>query len=229
MFGIDPLYWAMMLPVMLLSMFASFKVKSTFKKYSNILIKRGVTGADAAREILQRNGLHHIPVEETSGFLSDHYDPGKKIVRLSADVYNNPSIASVGVAAHETGHAIQHATAYSFLTLRNLMVPIASFGSNFAWIIIIAGFIVNAMGLVKVGIVLFSVIVLFQIITLPVEFDASARAKKLLMSYNTVSQEELAGVKKVLNAAAMTYVAAAASSIVTLLYFIIRAGFLRDD
>jgi len=229
--GIDPLYWMMMLPVLLLSIYASFKVKSTFNKFSKYRISRNLTGAEVARQILKSNGLNNIDVVETSGFLSDHYDPIKKIIRLSPEVYNNNTIASIGVAAHETGHAIQHAKAYRPLILRNAIAPTASIGSNLSWIIIMAGFVLGATGLVKIGILLFSLVVVFQLITLPVEFNASAKAKEILLARGIVSSNELAGVNSVLSAAAMTYVAAAASSIMTLLYFLIRAGFLgsRDE
>ncbi len=231
LWGIDPLYWIMMIPVLLLSLFTSIKVKSTFNKYSRIATASGLTGAEVAMQILRRNGLSGVSVTETSGFLSDHYDPSKKVVRLSPNVYRSNSIAAIGVAAHETGHAIQHAKAYSPLVLRNTMVPIASIGSNMSWIVIIAGFLLGMMGLVKIGIILFSAVVFFQLVTLPVEFNASSRAKQMLASYGLVSQTELAGVNRVLSAAAMTYVAAAASSIMTLLYFLVRAGLLggRDD
>ena len=230
-YGIDPLYWMMMIPVLLLSVFASIKVKSTFSKYSRVASASGMTGAEVATQILRRNGLTNVTVTETGGFLSDHYDPLKKVVRLSPDVYRSNSISAIGVAAHETGHAVQHAKAYSPLVLRNMMVPVANIGSSLSWIIIIGGFIFGAMGLVKAGIVLFSVVVFFQLITLPVEFNASSRAKEMLGSYGLISQTELVGVGKVLSAAAMTYVAAAASSVMTLLYFLIRAGLLggRDD
>lgn len=229
--GIDPLYWMMMLPVLLLSIYASIKVKSTFNKYSKYRISRNLTGAEVARQILKSNGLNNIDVVETSGFLSDHYDPIKKIIRLSPEVYNNNTIASIGVAAHETGHAIQHAKAYRPLILRNAIAPTASLGSNLSWIIIMAGFVLGATGLVKIGILLFSLVVVFQLITLPVEFNASAKAKEILLARGIVSSNELAGVNSVLSAAAMTYVAGAASSIMTLLYFLIRAGFLgsRDE
>ncbi|MCK5058423.1 MAG: zinc metallopeptidase [Candidatus Aminicenantes bacterium] len=229
MFGIDPLYWIMMLPVLALSAFASFRVKSAFNKYSKIGSRSGKTGAEVAEEILRRNGLSHVGVSKARGFLSDHYDPGKKVVKLSPNVFNSKSVAAVGIAAHETGHAVQHAKAYGPLTLRNTMVPIASIGSNFAWIIIIAGFFLNMFGLVKIGIVLFSVVVFFQLITLPVEFNASARAKRMLQEYGLVSQGDVQGVNAVLSAAAMTYVAAAASAIMTLLYFLIRSGLLGGD
>jgi len=231
LYGIDPLYWMMMAPVLILSLVATVKVKSTFNKYSKVMSASGMTGADAARELLRRNGLTNVTVTETGGFLSDHYDPSKKVIRLSPNVFRSNSVAAIGVAAHETGHAIQHAKAYSPLVLRNTMVPVANIGSTLSWIIIFAGFILGFMGLVKIGIVLFSAVVVFQVITLPVEFNASSRAKEMLASYGLISQGELQGVRKVLSAAAMTYVAAAASSIMTLLYFLIRAGLLggRDD
>ncbi len=229
MLGLDPLYWMMMIPVFILSAFASFRVKSAFSKYSKIGTSSGLTGADAAREILRINGLSNVRVVETRGFLSDHYDPLKKVVRLSPEVYRSNSISAVGVAAHETGHAIQHAKSYGPLVLRNTFVPIASFGSNFAWIAIIAGMFLGMLGLVKAGVILFSAVVAFQLITLPVEFNASARAKEILGSKGMVSAVELKGVNKVLSAAAMTYVAAAASSIMTLLYFLLRLGILGGD
>ncbi|HNW29107.1 MAG TPA: zinc metallopeptidase [Spirochaetota bacterium] len=230
-YGIDPLYWMMMAPVLILSLVATIKVKSTFNKYSKVMSASGMTGADVAKELLRRNGLTNVTVTETGGFLSDHYDPSKKVIRLSPNVFRSNSVAAIGVAAHETGHAIQHAKAYSPLVLRNTMVPVANIGSSLSWIIIFAGFIFGFMGLVKIGIILFSAVVVFQVITLPVEFNASSRAKEMLASYGLISQGELLGVRKVLSAAAMTYVAAAASSIMTLLYFLIRAGLLggRDD
>jgi hypothetical protein len=219
-----------MAPVLLLSLWATIKVKRTFSKYSRIETTGGLTGADVARKILQRNGLN-VEVIETDGFLSDHYDPSSRVVRLSHDVYSSASVSAVGVAAHETGHALQHASEYSPLVLRNSMVPVAKIGSSFAWIIIAVGFVLGALGLVKVGIVLFSAVVFFQLVTLPVEFNASTRAKEMLSSYGILSETEISGVNKVLTAAAMTYVAAAISSLATLLYFLIRAGFLggRDD
>ena len=228
-FGIDPLYIMMMAPVLILSAFASWKVKSSFNKYSKVGTRSGLTGAEVARKILDRHGLRDVPVVETHGFLSDHYDPLKKVVRLSHDVYANSSIAAIGVAAHETGHAIQHKEAYKPLVLRNMVVPVASIGSNFSWIIIIAGLAMGALGIVKIGILLFSIVVLFQLITLPVEFDASSRAKKILASEGIVSGQELSGVSSVLSSAAMTYVAAATSAIMTLLYFLIRAGIIGGN
>jgi len=228
-YGLDPLYIIMMLPAFILSLFVSFKVKSAFKKYSKVKVASGMTGADVARQILKINGLHNVDVLQTKGFLSDHYDPTKKVVRLSPDVYGSSSISAVGVAAHETGHALQHKEGYTPLILRNTMVPLASIGSNFSWIIIIVGFLFGFLGLVKIGIALFSVVVFFQLITLPVEFNASTRAKKVLDSYHLVTAGEAKGVNKVLSAAAMTYVAAAISSVMTLLYFLIRAGIFGGD
>ena len=226
-YGIDPLYWILMLPVLFLSMIASLNVKSAIDKYSKIKSQTGYKAYEIARVILDQNGLSDVNVEVSKGFLSDHYDPYKKVVRLSPDVYNSTSIAAIGIAAHETGHAIQHAENYKPLVLRNLIAPTASIGSNFSWIIIVLGFIIGWMGLVKFGIILFSIVVLFQLITLPVEFNASKRAQQILYENNIVDLVELKGIKKVLQAAAMTYVAAAASAIMTLLYFLIRAGFLN--
>ncbi len=228
---IDPLYWMLMIPVLILSLMASFAVKKAFNKYSQVRSGSGLTGAQVARAILDRNGLQHISVEQHDGFLSDHYDPMKGAVRLSSKVYSNSSVAAIGIAAHETGHAVQHAQQYAPLQLRNMMVPFASFGSNMSWIIIMAGFFLNMLGLIKVGIILFTVVVAFQLITLPVEFDASKRAKQMIARYGMVSDQEGAAVARVLNAAAMTYVAAAASAIATLLYFLLRSGLLggSDD
>ncbi|MDY6970085.1 MAG: zinc metallopeptidase [Spirochaetota bacterium] len=227
--GIDPLYWIMMIPTLLFSMWASLKVKRAFAKFSKKQSFSGLTGEEVAKKILKINGLQHISVVETGGFLSDHYDPIRKVIRLSPKVFNSSSISALGVAAHETGHAIQHAKSYKPLIFRNAIAPTASIGSNLAWIILIFGFIINYAGLIKLGILLFSIVVIFQLITLPVEFNASTRAKAILTTSNIISSNELVGVKSVLSAAAMTYVAAAASSVITLLYFLIRAGFLGND
>jgi Zn-dependent membrane protease YugP len=232
LFQIDPLYWMIMAPVLLLSLYASFKVKNVFSEYSKERNSALMTGAEVAEALLERNGLSStIQVVESKGFLSDHYDPTKKIIKLSPEVYNSPSIAAMGVAAHETGHAIQHAKSYAPLVLRNMMVPLASIGSNLSWIIIIAGFLLQALSLIKFGILLFSLVVIFQIITLPVEFNASRRAKLMLSEYGIVPSRDIEGVSRVLTAAALTYVAAAASSIATLLYFLLRSGLIggRDD
>lgn len=231
MFGIDPLYIAMILPVFIFSMWASVKVKSSFSKYSKIKTASGMTGRETAEYILKVNGLSHIRVVRSRGFLSDHYDPKAGEVRLSPEVYESQSIASIGVAAHETGHALQHAEKYSPLAIRSAFVPMASIGSWGSYIIIFLGIIMNSAGLMKLGILLFAAVVFFQLVTLPVEFNASSRAKELLRRYSIVSTSEIGGVEKVLSAAAMTYVAAAASAIVTLLYYLIRLGLIpgNDD
>jgi Zn-dependent membrane protease YugP len=227
--GLDPLYWVIMIPCFLFALWAQNSVKSAFNKYTKFGLRSGISGGEAARLILQQNGLNTVSVEAGRGFLTDHYDPIQKKVRLSPQVYNGRSIAAVGIAAHETGHALQHKQNYAPLALRSMLAPTASIGSNFAFIIIFFGFIINLTGLVKIGIVLFAAVVVFQLITLPVEFDASARAKKLLASYGIATSEEIRGVNSVLNAAAMTYVAAAASAIAQLLYLLLRTGFLGGD
>ncbi len=219
----DPLYFVFAMPPMLLGLWAQFKVKSAFNKYSQVRTQSGMNGAEAARRILQRGGLGNVTVESTDGMLSDHYDPAQKALRLSDDVYNLPSIASVGVAAHEAGHALQDKTGYAPLQLRSIMVPAVSIGSNLGPIIFMAGmFLAGTLGttLAWVGIILFGGTALFALVTLPVEFDASRRAKELLVSQGIVSSAEMQGVNAVLNAAALTYVAAAAQAIMQLVYFL---------
>ena len=227
----DPLYLMIMAPVLIFSLIAQWLVKSRYKKYSQYALSSGYRGVDIARRILQANGLGDVPVEETGGWLSDHYSPVEKTLRLSPDVYNGRSIAAAGIAAHEAGHAIQHATGYVVMNAWQMLAKPASFASNMAFWVIMIGFFMQAAGLVQLGILLFSLIVLFQIVTLPVEFNASKRAKELLYEYNIVRGQEYNGVAAVLNSAAMTYVAAAASSVATLLYFLMRAGLLggRDE
>jgi len=230
MFYFDPMYFVFVGPPMLLSMWAAFKVKSTFRQYNNVPAASRASGAEVARELLLRNGLD-MPVEEVPGELSDHYDPRVRKLRLSSDVYRGRSIGAIGVAAHEAGHAIQHATGYRPLLLRHAMSPVAQFGSS-AWIwVIMAGFLLQSIGLVQIGIVLFMGVVAFQIVTLPVELNASARAKAMVYETGFVTDSERFGVSKVLSAAAMTYVAAALTSIATLLYYLMRAGLLgrRSD
>ncbi|MEI8102612.1 MAG: zinc metallopeptidase [Chlorobium sp.] len=219
----DPLYFVFAMPPMLLGLWAQFKVKSAFNKYSQVRTQSGMNGAEAARRILQRGGLGNVTVESADGMLSDHYDPAQKALRLSDDVYNLPSIASVGVAAHEAGHALQDKTGYAPLQLRSIMVPAVSIGSNLGPIIFMAGmFLAGTLGatLAWVGIILFGGTALFALVTLPVEFDASRRAKELLVSQGIVSSAEMQGVNAVLNAAALTYVAAAAQAIMQLVYFL---------
>ncbi|MFH0793066.1 MAG: zinc metallopeptidase [bacterium] len=227
MFYFDPLYIIMIGPCILLALWAQARVKMAFDKYSKVRATSGLTGADAAREVMRSAGINDVQVEEVQGFLSDHYDPRSKTLRLSPQVYRGQSLASVGVAAHEAGHAIQHSRNYALLEARTFIVPMAGLGDKLAFPIIFLGFIFHALSLVKVGIILFSIIVLFQIITLPVEFDASSRAKKVLASTGIISgSAEAGGVAAVLNAAAMTYVAATISTAATLLYYLLRSGLL---
>jgi hypothetical protein len=228
MFGFfDPVYLLFVAPAMLLALFAQVRVKRAMVKYSRVAAGAGVTGARAAREILDRSGLDHVRVERVAGFLSDHYDPRSRVLRLSPDVHDGYSVAALGVAAHEAGHALQHSHGYKPLILRQTLAPAAMFGSNFAWILLLVGFFAQSMGLVKIGILLFSAGVLFTLVTLPVEFDASRRAKQILPQLGLVTTRgEAQGVGAVLNAAAMTYVAAAVAAIAQLLYFLLRAGLL---
>ena len=226
----DPMYLLLVaLPTMVLSMGASAMTKSAFKKYSRQRASTGLTGAEAARRMLSRAGIRDVEVVATRGYLSDHYNPTNKTLALSEAVYSQPSVAAIGVACHEAGHAIQHARSYAPLWARSALVPVAGIGSNLGLWVMIIGLFLQSGGMVGLGALLFSAVVLFQLVTLPVEFDASARAKELAFQYGLVSQQERQGVSKVLNAAALTYVAAAASSILTLLYFLFRAGLLRRD
>ena len=216
----DPTYWMMMLPALLLSLWASFKTKSAFKKYSRVRVMSGQTGAQAAKTLLERAGISDVEIKPVGGMLSDHYNPMTKTLALSKAVYDQPSIAAVGVACHEAGHAIQHARHYKPMWLRSVLVRPANIGSKFGIWAIFLGLIIGATGLFKIGILLFLAAVVFQLVTLPVEFDASARAKKLSVEYGIVTAQEKTGIDKVLNAAAMTYVAAAASSVLQLLYWV---------
>lgn len=228
----DPLYLLfVLLPGMALSGWASLRTKSAFNKYSKVRAATGYTGAQAARAMLDREGLHHVKINRAHGFLSDHYNPATRSLALSEAVYDANSIAAIGVATHEAGHAIQHARHYKPLWLRSVLVPTANIGSSLGYIVMIGGLFLGAMGMFMIGAVLFSAVVLFQIVTLPVEFDASARAKNLVVEHGIISPYEREGVDRVLNAAALTYVAAAVSSLLTLLYFLMRAGLLggRDD
>jgi Zn-dependent membrane protease YugP len=203
---------------------AQMNVKGTFSKFSKKMSRRNLTGAEVAREILAQNGLNDIPVERVEGELTDHYDPKARVIRLSSVVYDSTSVASIGVAAHETGHAIQHSTKYTALNFRNAIIPISSLGSNLAVPLIIAGFIFGIYGLILLGIFAFSLAVLFQLITLPVEFNASKRAIDTLGNISILDENELNDTKKVLRAAAMTYVAALAVSLLSLLRFVLLAN-----
>ena len=229
MFFFDPLYFVFLLPGLLLSLWASARTKSAFNKWGKV--RAAMSGARAARKMLDQAGLYNVKIERAHGFLSDHYDPRARCLRLSPDVHDRASIAAVGVACHEAGHAIQHAREYAPLQMRTALVPLAGIGSNLSWIVITAGIFLALTDLVYLGILLFSATVVFQLVTLPVEFDASKRAKELVVDFGILMPHERVGVDKVLNAAAWTYVAAAVSSIFTLLYFLLRAGLLggSDD
>lgn len=222
----DPLYFVILGPGMLLALWATIKVKATFARYSRARVSSGKTGAQVALEILRRNNLHDVQVVETAGMLSDHYDPRSRTVRLSPDVFRRDSVAAVAVAAHEVGHALQHAREYAPLALRSAAVPIAKLGSFLPWILIAVGMWMQAMTWVYAGIILFSGVVFFQLVTLPVEFNASTRARAQLADLGLISERDAVGVKKVLSAAAMTYVAGAITAVLTLLYFLLRSGLL---
>lgn len=229
-YGFDWTY-LMVLAGAIFSMVASAKVNGTFQKYAKVRSMSGLTAAQVARRILDKNGLSEIPVEHVSGNLSDHYDPTHKVLRLSDSTYNSPSVAAIGVAAHECGHAIQHKESYGPLKLRTAIVPAANLGSKLGIPIILLGLFFGGGGsfLVNVGIWVFSLAVLFQIVTLPVEFNASNRALVMLEDYGILGHDEKRKAKSVLSAAAMTYVAAAASSILQLLRLIILFGGRRND
>ena len=219
----DPTYFLLIIG-MLLSMAASARVKSTFAIYSRVRSASGLTGAEAARRILRMAGITDVTVVPISGSLTDHYDPRNKQLALSQDVYDRTSVAAIGVAAHECGHAIQDAQNYVPLNLRSAIVPVANIGSTLSWPLFLAGLILSIRPLLTLGILLFSFAVLFQLVTLPVEFNASARALKMLESSGMLGTDEVKSAKKVLTAAALTYVAALASSILQLLRLIILAG-----
>lgn len=225
----DPLFLVFAIPGLLLGLYAQSRVKSNFNKFAKVRTARNVTGAEVARQLLDAQGLYDVAIEETQGFLSDHYDPRSKVLRLSPGVYRTPSIAAAGVAAHEMGHALQDAGGYFPLQIRSALVPAAQFGSSLAPWLFMGGLLLNFTSLAWVGVIMFAAAVLFTLVTLPVEFDASARAKKLLVSHGILIGDEIEGVNKVLNAAAWTYVAAAVSAIGTLLYYVMLLGGGRRD
>lgn len=217
-----------LIPALLLSLWAQIKVKSAFARYKEVKSSMGYTGADAARALLDSNGLTDIPIEVIGGNLTDHYDPQTRKMRLSQEVYYGNSIAAIGVAAHETGHAIQDKEGYAPLKFRIMMVPAVNIGQSFSWILFILGIFMGFSPLVNFGIILFSTVVLFQLITLPVELDASRRAIKMLQGRSLLVGDEVYGARKVLNAAALTYVAAALTAIAQLLRLLIIANNRRD-
>lgn len=224
-YGLDPTMILVLIGV-LLSLWAQGRVNSAFRKYGRVRSRTGMTGAEAARRLLNSQGIYDVTIEHISGSLTDHYDPRSKVLRLSDAVYGSDSVAAVSVAAHECGHAMQDNEDYAPLRFRSALVPVANFGSQLSWPLILIGVIFGGLGspLVQIGILMFTLAVLFQLVTLPVEFNASGRAIKLLDSQGILLAEEVNGTKKVLSAAALTYVAAAAASILQLLRLIILFG-----
>lgn len=220
MFWLDPLYIMFALPGLILALYATAKTKSTFRRYSRVSARSGLTGAQAAERLLRSEGVGNVGIETTNGFLGDHYDPRTRTLRLSPDVYNSNSLAAVGVACHEAGHALQHAHAYAPLHLRTALVPLTQVGSNAAFPLIFVGLIFRLPMLINLGIIFFSAAVVFAIITLPVEWNASARAKRFMLSAGIVSSDEQDKAAAVLNAAFMTYVASAVSAVLMLLYYL---------
>lgn len=226
---LDPTYWLIVGPTILIALWAQFRVKSAYARWSREPNSRGMSGAEAAADMLIREGVNDVRIEMVDGWLSDHYDPTAKVLRLSPANYNGRSVAAVGIACHEAGHALQHANGYAFLGLRSWLVPTASLGSWLSMPLILIGIIFSSLMMIKLGIVFFGLVVVFQLITLPVEFNASSRAKVALAhSMGMGSREEVEGVNDVLDAAAMTYVAAALSALAQLLYFILILNRSRD-
>jgi uncharacterized protein len=228
MFVFDPIYFVFVLPALLLSLWAQSKVKGAYSKYSRVPTRNSMTGAQVARQILNSFNLSDVEIEQVPGNLSDHYDPRTRVLRLSPGVYQGRSLASAGIAAHEVGHAIQHGQGYAPLHLRSAIYPLASFGSGLAMPLFFIGLLLSTASLgpilMQLGIVLFAGSVLFTFITLPVEFDASSRAMKALEGFGYLDRDELSGARKVLNAAAWTYVAAALMAVTQLLYMVFRAN-----
>ncbi|MEW9094031.1 MAG: zinc metallopeptidase [Clostridiaceae bacterium] len=217
-----------LLPALLISAWAQMKISSTYEKYSRVRSSNGYTGAQVARRLLDSHGLHDVPIEIVRGKLTDHYDPRSRVMRLSSEVYNGTSVAAIGVAAHETGHAFQHEERYSPLVIRNSIVPVANISSRLSWVIFFVGLVFSIPSLLEAGIYLFLGVVIFQLITLPVEFNASSRAMNVLEGTGILYGEEADGARKVLRAAAMTYVAAAITAISQLLRLIALSNRRRD-
>lgn len=216
------------IPALIISLWAQFKVNSAYDKYSRVRTMNGYTGSQVARTMLDDAGLYNIPIEIVQSRLGDHYDPRSKVLRLSPDVYNGTTIAAAGIAAHEVGHAIQHANSYGPLILRNRIVPIVNFASSLSWILFFAGIFFQITGLVTIGIIFFSASVIFQLVTLPVEFNASKRALTILEGRGILYGDEIRGAEKVLGAAALTYVAAAVMAIAQLLRLLAIANRNND-
>lgn len=233
-YGFDTTYITLVLPCLILAMIASARVKSTFQKYSQQLSQRRITGAEAAQRVLNANGVRNVRIEQISGELTDHFDPKANVIRLSGNVYNNPSTAAIGVACHEAGHAVQYAHNYAPIKLRAAIIPVTNFGSKLAMPLILLGLILNFLGefsytFIYLGIACFGLSLVFQLITLPVEFNASSRALKAIEQNELLTHEELKGAKKTLSAAAMTYVAATAVALAQLLRLISLFGRRRND
>ncbi len=229
MFYFDPTYWLFLIPGLLIGIWAQIKLSHAYGKYSKVAVESGMTGAQAAREILDRAGLTNVPVEEVPGHLSDHYDPTKRALFLSSENFRGRTVAAVGVAAHESGHALQHQAAYGLFNFRMAIVPITQFASMAYMGIFFIGIIFGMLKIVlPIIIVVFAVMTLFQLVTLPVEYDASRRAKEQLFRLGLVREDERAGVSKVLDAAALTYVAALVSAMLNLLYYITLARNSRN-
>ena len=224
----DPRYFLYVGPAILLALWAEVKVKSAYAAASRIPARSGLSGAETAQRILNFHGISNVAIEPVQSFLGDHYDPKKKVLRLSPDVYHGRSLASLGIAAHEVGHAIQDAAVYGPLAFRNGLVPMASVGSNISVGLIIAGIIFGLTGMAVIGLALFGVVVLFQLVNLPVEFNASKRARQTLLSNGMVTADEDRVVGKVLSAAAMTYVAATITAVLTLIYYALRVSDRRN-
>lgn len=225
----DPLFLMFMIPGLLVSLAATFMTKSTFAKYAKMMASSGLTGAEAANRMLNSQGIYDVNIEQVQGFLSDHYDPSAKTLRLSPEVYGSRSLSAIGVACHEAGHAIQHARHYFPLHIRSALVPLTAVSSNLSYFIILLGFLMNFKGLILIGAAFFAVAVAFSIITLPVEWNASSRAKRLMVTSGIVSEFEGRDAGKVLNAAFMTYLASALTSLLTLIYYLLRAGVFGDN
>ena len=226
MMPMDPIFWLFLIPGLLLGMYAQIRLTSTYNRYIRQGIASGMTGAETAREILDRAGLHNMPVNMVRGHLTDHYDPIKKALFLSEANFQGQSIAAVGVAAHEAGHALQHQAAYAPLKLRMAMVPITNFATQATFFLILGQFVLGIANLAMFGLIIYGIVALFQVITLPVEYDASRRARQQLLSMGIVQSSESGAVSRVLNAAALTYVAAMVSSVLSVLYWlsILRGG-----
>ncbi len=225
----DRYYWILIVPAMIFAMWAQMRVSSTFNRYSKVGSARGLSAAQVCRQILDENGLFAIRVERVSGNLTDHYDPRSNVIRLSDSVYNSTSVAAIGVAAHEAGHAVQYSVGYVPIKIRNSIIPVSKLGSTLSMPILLVGLLFNSGVLVEIGILLFSTMALFQLVTLPVEFNASGRALRTLGDYHILDDEETRMAGKVLKAAALTYVAALLSSAAQLLRLILLYGRRRND